>query len=106
LLAVQAITGQRARAPSMAAFERRSRISVVAAQLLPFTRRRAVKKLRMDLEALDVETFPVAPAQPVFSGTVRAAEFMATRELYCTNGDTCRTSCGVVGNCTCPPPGN
>jgi hypothetical protein len=64
-----------------------------------------MKKLRMDIEALDVESFPVAPDAPVFRGTVHAADGMlATRQLYCTNGDTCRTSCGLVGNCTCPPP--
>jgi len=61
-----------------------------------------VKKLRMDVEALNVESFPVAPAEPAFRGTVHGR--LATHELYCTNGDTCRTSCGRVGNCTCPPP--
>ena len=61
-----------------------------------------MKKLRMDVEALDVESFPVAPAGPAFRGTVRGADALATRALYCTNGDTCRTSCGLVGNCTCP----
>ena len=65
-----------------------------------------MKKLRMDVEALDVVTFPLAPELPVFRGTVRANEAFATHVIYCTNGDTCRTSCGVVGNCTCPPPGN
>ena len=63
-----------------------------------------MKKLRMDVEALDVESFPVAPARPAFRGTVDAAELLATHALGCTNGDTCRTSCGVVGNCTCPLP--
>jgi hypothetical protein len=57
----------------------------------------------MDVETLEVESFPVAPAEPAFRGTVRGAEaLLATRALYCTNGDTCRTSCGLVGNCTCP----
>ena len=65
-----------------------------------------MKKLRLDVEALDVESFPVAPAEPVFRGTVAAAEaLLATQALGCTNGATCRTSCGLVGNCTCPPPG-
>ncbi|HSU14857.1 hypothetical protein [Longimicrobium sp.] len=62
-----------------------------------------MRKLTLDPESLSVESFPVAPGVPHFRGTVRAAE-MATHELYCTNGDTCRTSCGRVGNCTCPPP--
>ena len=61
-------------------------------------------KLHLDPESLSVDSFPVAPGLPDFRGTVRAAELMATRELYCTNGDTCRTSCGRVGDCTCPPP--
>jgi hypothetical protein len=64
-----------------------------------------MKKLRMEIEALEVESFSIAPGEPAFSGTVRAADALfATHELYCTNGDTCRTSCGRVGNCTCPPP--
>ncbi len=61
-------------------------------------------KLRMDVETLSVESFPVAPETPAFRGTVDAAEVMATRELYCTKGDTCRTSCGRIGECTCPIP--
>ena len=60
-------------------------------------------KLRMDVDTLSVESFPVAAADEVLRGTVKGAE-MATHELYCTNGDTCRTSCGRVGDCTCPPP--
>ena len=63
-----------------------------------------MRKLRMDVEALDVESFPVAPALPDFRGTVHVNEAFATHDIYCTNGATCRTSCGVVGNCTCPPP--
>ncbi|HEX8903382.1 MAG TPA: hypothetical protein VF771_00925 [Longimicrobiaceae bacterium] len=62
-----------------------------------------MRKLRMEVESLSVESFPVAPEVPVFRGTVRAAED-ATHEIYCTHGDTCRTSCGIVGDCTCPPP--
>ena len=61
-----------------------------------------MKKLRMNVEALDVVTFPVAPEEPLFRGTVRAAELFATRELYCTNGDTCKTSCAGGPKCLCP----
>jgi len=61
-----------------------------------------MKKLRMMLEALDVESFPTAPAEPAFRGTVAAAA--ATQASGCTRGDTCRTSCGVIGDCTCPLP--
>lgn len=64
-----------------------------------------MRKLRMRVETLRVESFPTSPSGPAFRGTVAAAEaLLATHALYCTNGDTCRTSCGVVGNCTCPPP--
>lgn len=59
----------------------------------------AMKKLTLNLDRLSVESFPTTPVDEVEKGTVHA---MATRELYCTNGDTCRTSCGLVGNCTCP----
>ena len=63
-----------------------------------------MKKLRMDVETLDVESFTVAPAEPAFRGTVEAADaLLATQVIYCTRGDTCRTSCGG-GDCTCPPP--
>jgi len=59
----------------------------------------------MNLEALSVESFPTSPSERAFRGTVAAAEaLLATRELYCTRGDTCRTSCGRVGDCTCPLP--
>jgi hypothetical protein len=63
-----------------------------------------MRKLGLDPETLVVETFAVAPGVPQLRGTVRAAEMLATHALYCTNGDTCRTSCGRVGDCTCPPP--
>jgi hypothetical protein len=63
-----------------------------------------MKKLRLDVEALDVESFRVAPDEPAFRGTVDAADLLATQALYCTRGDTCRTSCGRVGECTCPIP--
>jgi len=64
-----------------------------------------MKKLRMEVEALHVESFPTSPSELTFRGTVAAAEaLLATQLLGCTNGATCRTSCGVVGNCTCPPP--
>jgi hypothetical protein len=63
-----------------------------------------MKKLRLEVETLDVESFPVAPAEPVFRGTIDAADAFATQASGCTRGDTCRTSCGVIGDCTCPPP--
>ena len=58
-----------------------------------------MKKLTLDLDRLDVESFPTTRPLELPRGTVHG---MATRALYCTNGDTCRTSCGIVGNCTCP----
>ena len=61
-----------------------------------------MKKHRLQLETLSVESFPVAAAGEVLRGTVHAAE--ATHEYGCTHGDSCRTSCGVIGDCTCPPP--
>jgi hypothetical protein len=63
-----------------------------------------MKKLRMTLETLDVVSFPTAPAEPDFRGTVAAADALATQASGCTRGDTCRTSCGVIGDCTCPIP--
>ena len=61
-----------------------------------------MKKLTLELDRLAVESFPTTAADDADRGTVAGA--MATRALYCTNGDTCRTSCGRVGDCTCPPP--
>jgi len=61
-----------------------------------------MKKLTLDLDRLAVESFPTTAADDLPRGTVEGA--MATRELYCTHGDTCRTSCGRVGECTCPIP--
>ena len=61
-----------------------------------------MKKLRLDLDRLTVETFPTA-AEPTERGTVHAMNH--TREIYCTKGDTCRTSCGGGfggAQCTCP----
>ena len=63
-----------------------------------------MRKLTLDLDRLAVESFPTTASDGALRGTVRGAELLATRELYCTNGDTCRTSCGRVGDCTCPPP--
>ncbi|HEX5726876.1 MAG TPA: hypothetical protein VFX98_15480 [Longimicrobiaceae bacterium] len=68
-----------------------------------------MKKLRLRLEALTVESFPTAPAtEPL--GTVHAAEgTLRTRcEYTCVEptcqGNTCVTSCGGGGDpaCTCP----
>jgi len=63
-----------------------------------------MKKHRLQVDTLAVESFPVAPAMDVLRGTVHAAEAMATQAYGCTRGDSCRTSCGVIGDCTCPPP--
>jgi hypothetical protein len=59
-----------------------------------------MKKLRLKLESLEVESFPVAD-QEVLRGTVLGMNH--TRELYCTKADTCRdTSCLGGPQCTCP----
>ena len=61
-----------------------------------------MKKLRLDLDRLEVETFTL-DAPPEERGTVHGMNH--TREIYCTKGDTCRTSCGGGGGgalCTCP----
>lgn len=63
-----------------------------------------MKKHRLELDTLLVESFPVATAGEVPRGTVHAAEAMATQAYGCTRGDSCRTSCGVIGDCTCPLP--
>jgi hypothetical protein len=56
----------------------------------------AMKKLRLDTDALAVESFPTADTASDM-GTVMAAE----AEAFAT-----RTSCGGGGYppCTCPPP--
>ena len=61
-----------------------------------------MRKLTLDVDELAVESFPTGDVDAAHKGTVHAR--LATHELYCTHGDTCRTSCGRVGNCTCPPP--
>jgi hypothetical protein len=55
-----------------------------------------MKKLRLDVDTLAVESFPTAPTAEEL-GTVFAAE----AEAFAT-----RTSCGGGGDppCTCPPP--
>ena len=61
-----------------------------------------MKKLRLDLDRLNVETFTLDAPQEE-RGTVHGMNH--TREIYCTKGDTCRTSCGGGGGgaqCTCP----
>jgi hypothetical protein len=61
-----------------------------------------MKKLRLDLDRLTVETF-ATHALPDERGTVHGMNH--TREIYCTKGDTCRTSCGGGfggAQCTCP----
>ncbi|HEX6909711.1 MAG TPA: hypothetical protein VF142_04940 [Longimicrobium sp.] len=64
-----------------------------------------MKKLRLDLDGIRVETFATVDARLAERGTVHGLNH--TREIYCTKGDTCRTSCGGGGGgaeCTCPPP--
>jgi hypothetical protein len=59
-----------------------------------------MKKLRLDLDRLEVETFAVAD-ETLTRGTVLGMNH--TRELYCTKADTCRdTSCLGGPQCTCP----
>jgi len=59
-----------------------------------------MRKLTLELEQLTVESFPTTAEDEAARGTVEGAE--ATRELYCTNGDTCRTSCAGGPKCLCP----
>ncbi len=62
-----------------------------------------MKKLRLDLDRLQVETFATDNEKLAARGTVQG--FHHTREIYCTRGDTCRTSCGGGfggAQCTCP----
>jgi len=62
-----------------------------------------MRKITLDLDRLAVESFPTTAEAGTPRGTVEGA--MRTRELYCTNGDTCRTSCAGGGGgqlCTCP----
>ncbi|HEU0297823.1 MAG TPA: hypothetical protein VFR37_00170 [Longimicrobium sp.] len=62
-----------------------------------------MKKLRLDLDGLQVETFATAHVEVAERGTVHGLNH--TREIYCTKGDTCRTSCGGGQvECTCPLP--
>jgi hypothetical protein len=62
-----------------------------------------MKKMRLELDRLEVETFATDEVRLAERGTVHGLNH--TRELYCTKGDTCRTSCGGgIGGagCTCP----
>jgi hypothetical protein len=62
-----------------------------------------MKKLRLDLDRLQVETFATDAEKLAERGTVQGMNH--TREIYCTKGDTCRTSCGGGfggAQCTCP----
>ncbi len=62
-----------------------------------------MRKLKLEVETLAVESFPTLPPEAAERGTVHGAD-NHTREIYCTKGDTCRTSCCQVGECTCPLP--
>jgi hypothetical protein len=60
-----------------------------------------MKKLRLDLNGLEVQTFAVDEARLPERGTVHGLNH--TREIYCTKADTCRdTSCLGGPQCTCP----
>ena len=63
-----------------------------------------MKKLKLRVETLTISSFPTTAPDADPAGTVLAAEAAAprTRELYCTRGDTCFTSCAYGGDCTCP----
>jgi hypothetical protein len=51
-----------------------------------------MRKLTLDPESLAVDSFVMSDL-PELRGTVQGAEDNASR-----------TSCGLIGNCTCPPP--
>ena len=60
-----------------------------------------MKKLRLDLQKLKVETFATDDEWLAELGTVHGMNH--TREIYCTKADTCRdTSCLGGPQCTCP----
>ncbi len=64
-----------------------------------------MSKLRLQVDGLEVESFATAENRLAERGTVHGMNH--TRELYCTRGDTCRTSCGGGwggAECTCPIP--
>jgi hypothetical protein len=67
-----------------------------------------MKKLRLELEDLDVQSFPTGEAQAA-GGTVEAREVTAVRcntDQSCGAG-TCALSCdGVCGTYFCPPVGD
>ena len=53
-----------------------------------------MKKLRLDVDALAVESYATEDAGDVLRGTVQAEE----------GPRLTRTSCGGYPECTCPPP--
>jgi hypothetical protein len=61
-----------------------------------------MRKLRLELDALRVESFPTDGPDAGARGTVRGADMLRTREAYCTNGETCKTSCAGGPHCLCP----
>jgi hypothetical protein len=59
-----------------------------------------MKKLRLELDRLEVETFTVV-VEEADRGTVEAMNH--THEYLCSKADTCRnTSCLGGPQCTCP----
>ncbi len=60
-----------------------------------------MKKLRLDVNSLEVETFAALADDTAPRGTVEAMNH--TQEYLCTKADTCRnTSCLGGPQCTCP----
>ena len=68
-----------------------------------------MRKLRLDPDALAIESFPTLPDPVEDAGTVHAAA-LAVTGLTCTCYGkptcvaTCNTSCYGDGVCTCRPP--
>ncbi|MFL5384004.1 MAG: hypothetical protein ACJ8GN_15895 [Longimicrobiaceae bacterium] len=62
-----------------------------------------MKKLKLEIESLSVETFAAQDRAPAGAGTVRGQQF--------TDAVTCRESCGcpvtdLAHTCTCPDTSN
>ena len=63
-----------------------------------------MRKLMLDVDTLEVESFPTAAADEAVRGTVDAR---AATQIRCGSGAaSCFTSCraDLRDNCTCPPP--
>jgi hypothetical protein len=61
-----------------------------------------MKKLALDLDSIDVTSFPTTQDAAPQAGTVHGAEITSiTCGATCAN--TCQTSCAGGGACTCYP---